>query len=54
MNHSDGRAEKLILQRGIAKASDVMVYLGGGNLEAVGKVNALNARRVGDTSAVGS
>ena len=28
--------------------------LGGGNLGRVGKVNALNARRVGDTSVVGS
>ncbi len=48
------QAERIIAQRGIGKPGDVVVYVGGTELDAVGNVNSLKVRRLGDTSLVGA
>jgi pyruvate kinase len=42
------QAEKLILQAGIGKEGDIVVFVGGTNLDAKGNVNSLKVRRIGD------
>lgn len=48
------QAERIILRRGFGKEGDVVVFVGGTNLDAAGNVNSLKVRRIGDTSPVGS
>ncbi len=46
------QAEKLITEAGIGKTGDVVVYVGGSNLGALGNVNSLKVRRIGDAGAL--
>lgn len=48
------QAERIIVQRGIGKTGDIVIYVGGTNLDAAGNVNSLKVRRVGDATLIGS
>jgi pyruvate kinase len=46
------QAEALIVEHGIGKAGDVVVFVGGSNLGAEGNVNSLKVRRIGDAGGI--
>jgi pyruvate kinase len=45
-------ADAEAVKQGIAKKGDIAVYVGGGNLTALGNINTLKVRRVGDAGGV--